>query len=91
MINKGSERDFCISASDATITDLSGKTYRASNIEVGGQSSSLLCGNVKITPDVEYEAVLTFDNIQQGVRKAQALSFPFQGKTVNLRNITISN
>jgi hypothetical protein len=91
MRNKGAETDFCMSASSAAITDSSGKTYKASNIEIGGQSSSAICGGVKVTPEVDYEAVLTFDNIPGGVRKAQFLSFPFAGKTVALRNIVFSN
>jgi hypothetical protein len=90
MRNKGAETTFCLSASSATITDFSGRTYKASNIEAGGQNGSSSC-SLKVTPEVDYEAVLTFDNIQGGVRKAQLLSFPFKGKTVGLRNIIFSN
>jgi hypothetical protein len=57
------------------------KTYKASNLEVGGQSGSAIC-SIKVTPEVDYEAVLTFDGIPGGVTKAQLLSFPFAGKTV---------
>ena len=87
--NKGAERDFYLATNTATITDSSGKTYKASNIEMGGQSTYL--ASMKVTPEIEYEAVLTFDNIQEGVRAAQVLSFPFESKTVNLMNINISN
>jgi hypothetical protein len=81
MRNKGTEVDFWMSASYAAITDSSGKTYKASNLEVGGQSGSAIC-SIKLTPEVDYEAVLTFDGIPGGVTKAQLLSFPFAGKTV---------
>jgi hypothetical protein len=91
MVNKGKEIDLCMGSSDAAITDSSGKTYKGSNIEAVGKSSSTICGGAKITPDIDYEAILTFDNIPAGVSKAQVLSFPFQGKTVNLRNITFLN
>jgi hypothetical protein len=92
MRNKAEEKFFCLQASSALITDSSGKTYKASNVEMGGQSSSHICdGNLKLTQDVDYEATLTFDNVPMTVRKAQVLSFPFQTKTVNLRNIPFLN
>jgi hypothetical protein len=90
MRNKGSERVFCMSASDATITDSSGKTYKASNIEFGGTNNSATC-SMKIAPEVDYGAILTFENVPGGIRKAQVLSFPFENKAVNLRNINVSN
>jgi hypothetical protein len=91
MRSKGVEKDFCLSASSAAITDSSGKTYKASNIELGGQSGGTVCGGAKVIPEVEYEGVLTFENIPGSVRKAQLLSFPFEGKTVALRSISFSN
>jgi hypothetical protein len=46
---------------------------------------------MKVAPEVDYEASITFENIPVGVKKAQVLSFPLGNKTVNLRNITFLN
>jgi hypothetical protein len=86
--NKGAERNFSLDAPTSTITDSSGKTYKASSVEMGGQTSRY--PGMKIAPEIDYEVTLTFENVTGGVTKVQALSFPFD-KTVNLRNITISN
>jgi hypothetical protein len=48
-------------------------------------------GGRAVTPEIDYEASITFENTPLGVKKAQVLSFPFQSKTVNLRNITIAD
>jgi hypothetical protein len=87
--NKGAEQDLIVNAHEATITDSSGKTYKASTVEMGGKSNWIT--QMKVAQDIEYEAILTFENIPGGVRKAQVLSFPYKNKTVNLRNITVSN
>ena len=87
--NKGEERDFRKYARDFKIVDLSGKVYAAASIEMGGKTDVFT--ETKLVPETDYEVVLTFDNIQGGVRKVQVLSFPSGDKTVNLRNITISN
>jgi hypothetical protein len=86
--NKGAERNFGLYASTATITDSSGKTYMGSSVEMGGQTNTSL--GMTIAPEIDYEVTLTFENVPGGVTKVQVLSFPFD-KTVNLRNITISN
>ena len=89
MRNKGQERNWIEYAREFKIVDLSGKVYAAASIEMGGKTGGI--NEIKLVPETDYEVVLTFDNVQGGVKKAQVLSFPFQRKTVNLRNITISN
>ena len=86
--SKGKERDF--TPSQATITDSSGKTYRAYSIEMGGQTATYPI-SIKIAPEIDYEATLTFNDVPGGITKVQVFSFIFDNKTVNLRNITISN
>jgi hypothetical protein len=87
--NKGAEQDLLVDAHQATMTDSSGKTYKASTVEMGGKSDWM--ARMKVAQEIDYEAVLTFENVPGGVRKAQVLSFFFNNKTVNLRNITVSN
>ena len=58
--NKGAERTF--STSQSTITDSLGKTYRASSVEMGGQTS-IYPIQIIIAPEIEYEAILTFENV----------------------------
>jgi hypothetical protein len=89
MKNKGKESRFDLLPSLSTMTDYLGKMHKASTGEMGGESGTSL--SLRLTSEIDYEAVLTFDNIPVGVKKAQVLSFPFGGKTVNLRNITFSN
>jgi hypothetical protein len=90
MRNKGEERIFYLTQTDVTMTDSLGKTHKASRIEMLGDSGVYNIGG-KFTPEIDYEAIMTFDNVPEGVKKSQVLSFPLRGKTVNLRNITISN
>jgi hypothetical protein len=90
MRNKGAERNFYLTSTDVTMTDSLGKTHKASRIEMLGDSGGYNTGG-KLTPEIDYEAVLTFDDVPSAVNKAQLLSFPLQGKTVGLRNITFSN
>jgi hypothetical protein len=89
IINKGSAKYITISGSEASITDFSGKMYKGSSAEIGGNNSGK--NTMQVTPEIDYEASITFENTPVGVKKAQVLSFPFQSKTVNLRNITISD
>ena len=87
--NKGAEKNITIVGYQATITDSSGKTYKGISVEIGGRIDRY--NTVKVAPEIDYEAIITFENIPEGVRKVQVLSMPFESKTVNLRNITISN
>ena len=87
--NKGAEKNITIYGNRATITDLSGKTYTGISVEIGGKINTY--NTVNIAPEIDYEAILAFENIPEGVRKIQVLSMPFESKTVNLRNISISN
>jgi hypothetical protein len=89
VVNKGAEKDIVVIGHMAKFTDFSGKTYKGSNAEIGGKSEG--APSMKLATDINYEAAITFENIPVGVQKAQVLSFPFEGKTVNLRNISISN
>jgi hypothetical protein len=89
IINKGSAKYITISGREASITDFSGKMYNGSSAEIGGNNSGK--NTMQVTPEIDYEASITFENTPAGVKKAQVLSFPFESKTVNLRNITIAD
>jgi hypothetical protein len=90
MRNKSDEKYFSLTYNNAKMTDSSGKTYIASTIEMLGQKGATSIGG-KLASEIDYEGTMTFDNVPEGVKKAQLLSFPFAGKTVNLRNLTFSN
>ena len=89
IINKGSAKYITISGSEASITDFSGKMYKGSSAEIGGNNSGK--NTIQVTPEIDYEASINFESIPVGLKKAQVLSFPFQSKTVNLRNIAIAD
>ena len=86
IMNKGADRDISFEPSYARITDPSGRTYIATFIEMGGQNISWT-NTMTANSGINYEATFTFKNIPAGVRKAQLLSFPFDNRTVKLRNI----
>jgi hypothetical protein len=88
--NNRAARNIGFEPNSAVITDSSGKTYRATFIEMGGQNISWT-NVITATPGIDYEAAFTFKDIQVAVKKAQLLSFPLDGKLVNLRNIIVSN
>ena len=86
IVNKRRETYITISGREASITDISGKTYKGSNAEIGGNSGK---NTMQVAPEIDYEASITFENIPASTKKAQILSFPFESKTVNFRNITL--
>jgi hypothetical protein len=88
--NKGADRAVLFYVTDSKITDSSGKTYNGSSIEVGGKKNSNILYPL-LTSEIDYEAMITFENVPEGVRKAQVLSLSIDGKQANLRNIIFSN
>ena len=89
IINKGADREISFEPSYAMITDYSGRTYIATFIGMGGQNISWT-NRMTASSGINYEATFTFKNIPAGVRKAQLLSFPFDNRTVKLRNINFT-
>jgi hypothetical protein len=87
--NKGAEKNIYISGVDSIITDSSGKTHKGFRIEAGGQQGRSV--SFTAASEIDYEALITFENVPEGVRKAQVLSLFINYKIANLRNIIFSN
>lgn len=75
------------------IVDLSGKVYAASSLEMGSlNATNHYYGSQQVTMSskIDYETVLTFNDVPEEVLKAQVLSFTLENKVISFRNITIS-
>jgi hypothetical protein len=97
ITNKAAERRFTLwadnpgfSTGTSTIVDSTGKSYRGSIIDIGGQRNSSV--SLAIAPGIDYEATLTFENIPDRVVKASLMNFYADDRVVlQFRNVSFSN
>jgi hypothetical protein len=91
ITNKAAERGLTLWADNpgftsTTIVDSTGKSYRGSTIDIGGQRNSSV--SLSIAPGIDYEATLTFENIPDRVVKASLMNFyADNNKILQFRNV----
>jgi hypothetical protein len=90
ILNKGKQRTLRLSAINSTLVDSAGKSHSGKVGDFGAQSS--IDPIASVSPEVDYSASITFENIPEQLINAQLLNLYFGlGKTVQFRNIPILN
>lgn len=89
ITNKGAERDFLINSSYSNILDSSGKSYKGTMADIGGESGSFI--NRKITPGIDYTASVTFENIPEQLVRAEILELDSRKGAIQFRKVPLSN
>ena len=87
IANKGQERNLYVNAEYSAIVDSMGKSYSGSTIDIGGKNSNSLW--TVITPGINYDASMTFENIPEQIAQAPILNSHFSQK-IQFRNISFS-
>jgi hypothetical protein len=88
ITNKGAERSLLFNTNAASnIVDSSGKLYKGSTADIGGESGSYVAR--KITPGINYSASITFENIPEQLVKAELLELNIDYRPLQFRNIPI--
>jgi hypothetical protein len=91
--NKAQERNLRIIAfvpyvTSSTIIDSSGKSYSASNVEVGGQIGGDL--SPVISPGINYVADVNFEDIPQQITQVPLLNL-YVNRNIQFRNVSFLN
>jgi hypothetical protein len=91
VTNKGSERELYIHAGNeySTIVDSLGKAYSGSTVDIGGKSSNALW--TVISPGIDYNADISFENIPEQIAQAPVLNLYLHSQKVQFRNVSFSN
>jgi hypothetical protein len=89
--NKGEERSLYIHAGEeySTIVDSVGKAYSGSIVDIGGKSSNGL--HTVISPGIDYNADIIFENIPEQVTQASVLNLYLHSQKVQFRNVYFLN
>ncbi len=86
--NNGGENFIGFWADMSTFVDTAGKSHNGSTVDIGGASSSYQA--IKMAPDIDYSASITFENVPERVVKAQLLNLKLN-ESVQFRNVPFSN
>ena len=87
--NKIAEKAITISGFDSSIVDSTGKSYVGSSIDIGGKNE--YARSLFIAPEIDYVAVLNFENVPAQVTKASLLNFFAYGTKIQFRNVPFLN
>lgn len=88
VTNKKQQENMGFDTRYSSIIDSQGKSYLASNIEVGGKNFSSLGGYVMISPGIDYNVEITFENIPEQITQVPIFQ---PASKVQFRNVTFSN
>jgi hypothetical protein len=90
ITNKVAEKRIYFYVGNSTLVDSVGKSHAGTVGDLGGISSRF--PDASITPNVDYSASITFENMPVKLVKSQILNLNFGGvKPVQFRNVPISN
>jgi hypothetical protein len=75
---------------DSSLVDSQGKSYTGSNVEIGGKSSN--GRNIfTVSPGIDYESMLTFENVPEQISQVPLLNIKTHSKLIQFRNVSFSN
>jgi hypothetical protein len=94
ITNKGVEKSIAfnrrvIDESRSTIIDSIGKSYQASSVNIGGESSGE--ARISVSPGIDYVAIFTFNNTPEQTTKFPILNLIADDQKIQFRNVSFLN
>jgi hypothetical protein len=86
IANRGSEDRLLYVYADSSLVDSNGRSYFGSSLEIGEKSSK---GEIPLTvsPGINYNAILTFENVPERITQVPLLNIKTYQKLIQFRNV----